>query len=268
MTDPPVLLPNARHQSAKTGFASLPPRPVNIASLPPKPGGESSSASSRSHINQLAQEVSPTPRRGSLNDSREGGRENGSGASSLPQMPSTALFSSSSSSRASSNKSPMTSSPQTTAPTSGTLGKRPFDNTKEPAESTSPTNTTTEPSEPRIIPILPTPLPSKRFKKGSQARASLVPVEQLPVFPLPPLPVISDPILEKQVFTHQSCFPRRKWRFEDPEEDPSLDYEKLEHVGDSILGMVVTTWLHELKPRLTCGRASVSCFLLFRRRCS
>jgi ribonuclease-3 len=64
----------------------------------------------------------------------------------------------------------------------------------------------------------------------------------------------------KQVFTHQSCFPRKKWRFEDPEEDPSLDYEKLEHVGDSILGMVVTTWLHELKPRLTCGRASVSCF--------
>jgi hypothetical protein len=62
------------------------------------------------------------------------------------------------------------------------------------------------------------------------------------------------------VFTHQSCFPRRKWRFEDPEEDPSLDYEKLEHVGDSILGMVVTTWLHELKPRLTCGRASVSYF--------
>jgi dsRNA-specific ribonuclease len=81
------------------------------------------------------------------------------------------------------------------------------------------------------------------------------------VFPLPPLPVISDPILEKQVFTHQSCFPRKKWRFEDPEEDPSLDYEKLEHVGDSILGMVVTTWLHELKPRLTCGRASVSCLI-------
>jgi ribonuclease-3 len=84
------------------------------------------------------------------------------------------------------------------------------------------------------------------------------------VFPLPPLPIISDPVLEKQVFTHQSCFPRRKWRFEDPEEDPSLDYEKLEHVGDSILGMVVTTWLHELKPRLTCGRASVS-FLPYER---
>jgi ribonuclease-3 len=61
-------------------------------------------------------------------------------------------------------------------------------------------------------------------------------------------------------------FPRRKWRFEDPEEDPSGDYEKLEHVGDSILGMVVTTWLHELKPNLTCGTASVSQLVLPRRK--
>jgi hypothetical protein len=255
MTDLPVLLPNARHQSAKTGFASLPPRPVNIASLPPKPGAESSSTPSRSHINQAAQEVSATVKNGNVDDSL--------GASSLPQIPSTAILSSSSSSRTSSDNASMTSSPQIASPTSGTLGKRPFVNFQESAESASTTNTMTENPEPRIIPILPTPLPSKRFKKGSQARASLVPVEQLPVFPLPPLPVISDPILEKQVFTHQSCFPRRKWRFEDPEEDPSLDYEKLEHVGDSILGMVVTTWLHELKPRLTCGRASVSYLIQF-----
>jgi hypothetical protein len=268
MTDPPVLLPNARQQSAKTGFGSLPPRPMNLASLPPKPGGESSSLPSRSHINQAAQEVSPTVRNGSVDDSREGGREIGLGASSLPQIPSTAIPSSSSSSPSSFDKDPATSSTQVATPAPSTLGKRPFDDLQDPAESSSPTNIMTANPEPRIIPILPTPLPSKRFKKGSQARASLVPVEQLPVFPLPPLPVISDPILEKQVFTHQSCFPRRKWRFEDPEEDPSLDYEKLEHVGDSILGMVVTTWLHELKPRLTCGRASVSCFLLFRRSCS
>jgi len=258
MTDPPVLLPNARHQSAKTGFASLPPRPVNIASLPPKPGGESSNTPSRSHTNQVTQEVFTTVRDGSSSNSSGGGRENGSGVSSLPQIPSSAMPSSSFSSRSSSDIQPVTSSPQIATPTSSSLGKRPFDNLKDPAETASSSNIMIENPEPRIIPILPTPLPSKRFKKGSQARASLVPVEQLPVFPLPPLPVISDPILEKQVFTHQSCFPRRKWRFEDPEEDPSLDYEKLEHVGDSILGMVVTTWLHELKPRLTCGRASVN----------
>lgn len=36
------------------------------------------------------------------------------------------------------------------------------------------------------------------------------------------------------------------------------DYEKLEHVGDSILGMVITTWLHETKPLLTIGTATVS----------
>lgn len=33
-------------------------------------------------------------------------------------------------------------------------------------------------------------------------------------------------------------------------------YEKLEHVGDSLLGMIVTTWLHEDRPRLTCGTAT------------
>jgi len=164
----------------------------------------------------------------------------------------------STSSQSSSDNMPISSSPAIITPSSSVLGKRPLREHAEPAQSSIQTQV-----ESRIIPILPTPLPSKRFKKGSQARASLVPVEQLPVFPLPPLPVVSDPDLEKQVFTHQSCFPRRKWRFEDPEDDPSLDYEKLEHVGDSILGMVVTTWLHELKPRLTCGRASVSLICRF-----
>jgi dsRNA-specific ribonuclease len=108
------------------------------------------------------------------------------------------------------------------------------------------------------IPILPIPLPSKRFKKNAGSRAVLIPVEQLPVFPLPPLPVIDNESLLKQVFTHQSCFPRSRGRFEDPEDDPAMHYEKLEHVGDSILGMVVTTWLHEAKPLLTCGTATVS----------
>lgn len=159
----------------------------------------------------------------------------------------------------------LSSPPSTDAPGPGSsLRKRSRSSSTEAPTiiPSSQPSTSTLVSKPKIIPILPTPLPSKRFKKGSHARALLVPVEQLPVFALPPLPLISDPGLEKQVFCHQSMFPRRKWRFEDPEEDPSGDYEKLEHVGDSILGMVVTTWLHELKPHLTCGTASVSQLIL------
>lgn len=110
----------------------------------------------------------------------------------------------------------------------------------------------------KVIPILPTPLPSKRFKKGAQIRSLLIPVEQLPVYALPTLPVIMDPALERQVFQHQSMFPKVRGAFEDPEDQPGMHYEKLEHVGDSILGMIVTTWLQETKPLLTCGTASVS----------
>jgi hypothetical protein len=260
MTDTPVLLPNVKYQApAKTGLASLPPRPAHIASPPPKPGADSyglpptvGSSNPWSALKLSTHPIAPDT------NVIQKGRETGSVAGNLPQIPSPTVQSSSSSSRASIDTVLATSSIQAVTPSSPSLGKRSFDRVAGSPKSVPSTVDTTSSTEPRIIPILPTPLPSKRFKKGSQARASLVPVEQLPVFPLPPLPVISDPVLEKQVFTHQSCFPRRKWRFEDPEEDPSLDYEKLEHVGDSILGMVVTTWLHELKPRLTCGRASVS----------
>ncbi|WRT63661.1 uncharacterized protein IL334_000584 [Kwoniella shivajii] len=106
------------------------------------------------------------------------------------------------------------------------------------------------------VPILPIPLPSKRFKKKPTSKAVLIPVEQLPVFALPPMPTIDDPDLLKQVFTHQSLFERSRGRFEDPIDNPSKHYEKLEHVGDSILGVIVTTWLHETKPRLTIGTAT------------
>lgn len=113
----------------------------------------------------------------------------------------------------------------------------------------------------KVISILPTPLPSRRFRKG-QTRSLLIPIEQIPVFALPPLPVIKDPVLETMVFQHQSMFPKVRGQFEDPADAPAMHYEKLEHVGDSILGMVVTTWLQETKPNLTCGTASVSSCVL------
>lgn len=108
------------------------------------------------------------------------------------------------------------------------------------------------------IPILPTPLPSKRFRKNPLKRATLFPIEQIPTYPLPPLPPIDNPALLKQVFTHMSLFKTVKGKFEDPEDDQPKHYEKLEHVGDSLLGMIVTTWLHESKPGLTPGTATVS----------
>jgi ribonuclease-3 len=37
-----------------------------------------------------------------------------------------------------------------------------------------------------------------------------------------------------------------------------MDYEKLEHVGDAILGSVVTTLLHDLFPYIQPGPATVS----------
>jgi hypothetical protein len=58
------------------------------------------------------------------------------------------------------------------------------------------------------------------------------------------------------VFSHSSLSEKVKGRFESW--GPAKHYEKLEHVGDSILGMVVTTWLHETRPSLTCGTATVS----------
>ncbi|WVR03453.1 hypothetical protein IAU60_000444 [Kwoniella sp. DSM 27419] len=106
------------------------------------------------------------------------------------------------------------------------------------------------------VPLLPVPLPSKRAKKRPSSQALLIPVHQIPVFPLPPLPIINDPELIRQVFTHESLFDKAKGRFEDPEDDPAGHYEKLEHVGDSILGMIVTTWLHETRPNLTIGTAT------------
>jgi len=268
MTDPhpPGLLPQAGTQ-AKTGLASLPPRPAHITTLPSRSGADTYRVPPKVEASDPRMARPAAPHKVMNLSSTGAGREGREGGTNgnLPETPSSAVRSSSSSSRASIDRVFAHSTSQTAASSSTILGKRPFEAKAQTHDEPAVTNDTASTalptgihSEPRIIPILPTPLPSKRFKKGAQSRASLVPVEQLPVFPLPPLPVISDPSLEKQVFTHQSCFPRRKWRFEDPEEDPSLDYEKLEHVGDSILGMVVTTWLHELKPRLTCGRASVS----------
>jgi len=61
---------------------------------------------------------------------------------------------------------------------------------------------------------------------------------RLPEFPLPPLPEITNPKLYKVAHTHASCYSNpKKYLDLDPKDWSSgEDYEKLEHVGDGLLG--------------------------------
>lgn len=70
---------------------------------------------------------------------------------------------------------------------------------------------------------------------------------------LPPLPEIKSADLRKQIFTHRSVHARPTAIFEDSPDDPSPDNEALEHLGDSVLNMVVTSLLQEVYPYLRVG---------------
>ncbi|KAH7931159.1 ribonuclease III [Leucogyrophana mollusca] len=69
----------------------------------------------------------------------------------------------------------------------------------------------------------------------------------------PPLPDILDEVVKTQVFTHRSYFARPNHIFEDHPDDPSPDNEKFEHLGDTVLGLVVTGLLLEMYPTLRVG---------------
>ncbi|KAF9649367.1 ribonuclease III [Thelephora ganbajun] len=69
----------------------------------------------------------------------------------------------------------------------------------------------------------------------------------------PPLPDIRDDKIRLQVFTHRSFYARQTRLFEDHPDDPSLDNEMLEHLGDSVLGLVVTDLLRDTFPYLRVG---------------
>jgi ribonuclease-3 len=94
---------------------------------------------------------------------------------------------------------------------------------------------------------------------------------------LPPLPDINSEHVRLQVFTHRSFYARQTHMFEDLPDDPSLDNEmsavslisrvqcpncpkfsRLEHLGDSVLGLIVTDLLRELYPYLRVGAFAVS----------
>ncbi|KAG7447587.1 ribonuclease III [Guyanagaster necrorhizus] len=70
---------------------------------------------------------------------------------------------------------------------------------------------------------------------------------------LPPLPDIKDDNIRIQVFTHRSFFARPVHIFEDHPNDLSPDNEKLEHLGDTVLGLVVTRLMLDMYPGLRVG---------------
>ncbi|KAF7345527.1 WD40 containing domain protein [Mycena venus] len=79
---------------------------------------------------------------------------------------------------------------------------------------------------------------------------------------LPPLPTIQREDIRLRVFTHRSYYARSARIFEDCADDPSPDNEKqvksstsylFEHLGDSVLGIVVTSLIMDMYPGLRVG---------------
>ncbi|KZT71545.1 ribonuclease III [Daedalea quercina L-15889] len=70
---------------------------------------------------------------------------------------------------------------------------------------------------------------------------------------LPPLPEIQSEEIRLQVYTHRSYAARPTHRFEDLPDDPSPDNEKYEHLGDSVLSMVVTELINDIYPYIRVG---------------
>lgn len=74
---------------------------------------------------------------------------------------------------------------------------------------------------------------------------------------VPPLPLIQNEHLRKQVFTHRSYHGRPTREFEAHPKDPRPDNESLEHFGDSIIQYCTTVLVRKLYPRLSPGPATV-----------
>ncbi|KZV69890.1 ribonuclease III [Peniophora sp. CONT] len=70
---------------------------------------------------------------------------------------------------------------------------------------------------------------------------------------LPPLPELANEEMYNRVFTHRSLYARPTHVFEDSPQDPSPDNEMLEHLGDQVLGLVITDLIQELYPYLRVG---------------
>ncbi|KAF9464826.1 ribonuclease III domain-containing protein [Collybia nuda] len=69
----------------------------------------------------------------------------------------------------------------------------------------------------------------------------------------PPLPIIKKLEISTQAFTHRSLHARPTHVFEDRPDDPSPDNEKYEHLGDTVLQLMVTSLMLEMHPGLRVG---------------
>ncbi|KAJ7591464.1 ribonuclease III domain-containing protein [Mycena floridula] len=72
----------------------------------------------------------------------------------------------------------------------------------------------------------------------------------------PALPKIHSDAIRQQVFTHRSFYARPTHIFEDGPHDLSPDNEKFEHLGDTVLGLVVTDLMFDMYPGLRVGPAT------------
>uniref|UniRef100_A0A0K3C5I1 BY PROTMAP: gi/342319282/gb/EGU11231.1/ Metallopeptidase MepB [Rhodotorula glutinis ATCC 204091] n=2 Tax=Rhodotorula toruloides TaxID=5286 RepID=A0A0K3C5I1_RHOTO len=71
--------------------------------------------------------------------------------------------------------------------------------------------------------------------------------------PLPPVPAITSSTWR----THSSFHSAQSWAFEAPEGEGILDYERLEHVGDALLGAEIALMIDEQYPRVVTGVRSL-----------
>ncbi|KAJ8517969.1 hypothetical protein ONZ45_g4915 [Pleurotus djamor] len=69
----------------------------------------------------------------------------------------------------------------------------------------------------------------------------------------PPLPKINSDAIRQKVFTHRSFYARPTHIFEDQPNDLAPDNEKLEHLGDTVLSLVVTNLMFDAYPGLHVG---------------
>ncbi|GAA5990161.1 hypothetical protein JCM10908_005853 [Rhodotorula pacifica] len=73
--------------------------------------------------------------------------------------------------------------------------------------------------------------------------------QALPTLKLPPLVTVKSDLYRQHVSYRGAVH----WRLELPEGDSVTDYERLEHVGDALLGAEATLMIHRKYPRLTVG---------------
>ncbi|GAA6017316.1 hypothetical protein JCM11491_000627 [Sporobolomyces phaffii] len=92
-----------------------------------------------------------------------------------------------------------------------------------------------------------------RANTGSDA-VRLALERAIPTTPLPALPTLSNDVTWR---THTSYRAAIHHPFEAPEDEHIADYERLEHVGDAVLGAEISLITHEMYPRLVVGMRSL-----------